>query len=110
MGALTFRLGLAALWLVCACGLSWAQSPPIGTPVLNQGISARLLTKSDTAYVLETRALFIGDATACNVALLFNNDTAAVTFTNVQSGALLPFQIVKLMSAGTTCTSVVALY
>ena len=107
---LSFRLGLAALGLSLAYGLSWAQLPPSGGAVLNQGLAARLLTKSDTAYVMKTRGLFIGDATACNIALVFNADTAPVTFLNVQSGAVYPFQIVKLMSASTTCTSVVALY
>ena len=108
--SLPFRLVLAVLGLSLAYGLSWAQHPPSGSAVINQGLAARLLTKSDTAYVMKTRGLFIGDATACNIALVFNADTAPVTFLNVQSGAVYPFQIIKLMSTGTTCTSVVALY
>ena len=98
--------------------LAWAASvalaaqliPPSGQHVLNQAVNARALTKSDSTIFLVTRGLFIGDAAACNIAVLFNADASPVTLTNVQSGALLPFQVVKLMSANTTCATVFALY
>lgn len=98
-----------ALWgLIISAAL--AQMPPSGQAVLNQAVAARLLTKSDTTKVLVTRGIFIGDATACNVAIVMNQDTAAVTFTNVQSGAVYPYQIIMLMSTNTTCATVIALY
>jgi len=87
-----------------------AQAPPAGVATFNQALQARLLTKSDSTVFPVTRGLFIGDATACNIAVRFKGDTAAVTFTNVQSGALLPFSVTKLMSTNTTCAAVVALY
>ena len=98
------------LALVVVCGTALAQAPPQGTAVFNQAIGARALTKSDSTVLRITRGIFIGDATACNVALILKGDTAAVTFTNVQSGAILPFSVTKLMSTGTTCASVIALY
>lgn len=104
---------IAALSLALWAGIlsiAFAQLPPSGQQVLNQGIGARLLTKSNTTQVLVTRALYIGDAAACDVAVILNGDTSAVTFTNVQPGAFLPLQIIKLMSTNTSCTSVVALY
>ncbi len=107
---------LAALALLFSVGVSAAQQgplPPFGTPVLNQGIQARVLTKSNTTIFQKTRGVFIGDAAACNIAVVFITDTpstGAVTLSNVQSGAVYPFQIIKLMSTNTTCTSVVALY
>lgn len=98
-----------ALWLGII-SLAFAQLPPNGQSVLNQGYQARRLTKSDTTAVPVTRGIFIGDGAACDVALLFNGDTSPVTFPNVQSGAIYPFSIIKLMSANTTCTVVNALY
>jgi hypothetical protein len=69
------------------------------------------VTPSDTvALASTTRGLFIGDATACNVALIFQRDNAAVTFLNVQSGAILPFSVNYVMSTNTTCVTVIALY
>mgnify|MGYP001618645656 CR=1 FL=1 len=60
----------------------WAagEQPPSGQPQLNQARQARLLVKSDTTVIPQTRGLFIGDAAACNIALLFVADSAAVTF------------------------------
>lgn len=104
---------IAALSLALWAGIlspAFAQLPPSGQSVLNQGYQARRLTKSDTTAVPVTRGIFIGDGTACDVALLFNGDTSPVTFPNVQSGAIYPFSIIKLMSANTTCTVVNALY
>jgi hypothetical protein len=118
----TTGLGRALMWagmkallfggflLIAGISFAYAQSRPQGNGTLNQAIQARLLVKSDSTTYQFTRGLFIGDATACNVAILFEKDTAPVTFTNVQSGALLPFSVTKLMSSGTSCTAVYGLW
>src|SRR6476646_6676423 len=87
-----------------------AQAPPAGVGVLNQALGARAVTKSDTTVIQTTRALFIGDAAACNIALILSGDSAAVTFSNVQPGEVLPFSAFKVMSTNTTCATIVALY
>jgi hypothetical protein len=79
-------------------------------PVFNQGVGLVALTKSDTTLLVKVRALYIGDATACNVALELQNDTAAVTLTNVQPGEVLPLSAIRLMSTNTTCAAVVGIY
>ena len=84
--------------------------PPVGMAVLNQARQGRLLTKSDTTDVAATRGVFIGDAAACNIAVIFNGDSSAVTLANVQPGGAYPLSIRRLMSANTTCTAVTALY
>lgn len=96
-------------------GSAWAQTAPTGSPSLNQGISARAVVKSDTTILPGTRGLYVGDAAACNLALVFKADNTtgagvAVTFSNVQPGSLLPFQVVKVMSTNTSCALVIALY
>jgi len=94
--------------------LGWAQSKPTGNPTLNQALSARAVTKSDSTILPGTRGLYVGDSAACAVAVVLQADNAtgagtAVTFANVQPGSFLPLQVAKVMAA-TTCTSVVALY
>lgn len=101
---------LAGALLALGVGAAWAVGPPSGQPVLNQALEARALTKSDSTTFNQTRGVFIGDAAACNIAVLFANDSSAVTLTNVQSGQAYPFSIKKLMSTSTTCTAVIALY
>lgn len=96
-------------------GSAWAQSKPTGSATLNQGISARAVTKSDATLLPGTRGLYVGDATPCNVAVVLQADNAtgagaAVTFSNVQPGSFLPLQVAKVMSTNTTCTLVLALY
>jgi hypothetical protein len=102
-------LGLV-LGLLSSAAFGQQLLSPSGQPVLNQGVNARALTKSDSTIFLVTRGVFIGDATACNIAVLFVADANPVTLTNVQSGQTYPFQIIKLMSTGTTCATVFALY
>ncbi len=112
------RSSLRVLWRGLALAtvgiaLSWAafaQTPPSGQAVLNQGVAARLITKSDTTKITVTRGLYIGDPLSCNIAVLFNADTASVSMNNVQPGAVYPFAIVQLLSTNTTCASVFALY
>ncbi len=108
-----FQRAILGLALAAGClGPAWAQGGGQTNPVytFNQALSARAVTKSDTTVLVATRALAIGDATACNIAVLFLNDTSPITFLNVQSGQILPFSVTKVMSANTTCTAVTALY
>ncbi len=117
-GVLVLFALAAVLWccvvFVCMIAAAHAQrppGPPTGQAVFNQAISARAVSLSDTVNLTSmTRGIFIGDATACNVALIFSSDTAAVTFTNVQSGTVYPFSVYRVMSTNTTCVAVVALY
>ena len=105
--ALIATLSLA-LWLMI--GHAFAQAVQPSQPVINQSSQFRALTKSDTTVISITRWIYIGDAAACDIAVLGYRDTAAVTFSKVQPGAVLPLQIKKLMSTNTTCTAVIALY
>jgi len=109
-----FLLPIALLGILLV-GPARAQSKPTGSATLNQGLSARAVTKSDTTILPGTRGLYVGDAAACAVAVVLQADNAtgvgvAVTFSNVQPGSFLPLQVAKVMSTNTTCTSVVALY
>lgn len=104
---------VAILAILCLCFAAMgarAQAPPNGLAVLNQGLGARALTKSDTVKIVTTRGVYIGDATPCNIAVVFNGDSAAVTLTNVQGGVAYPFSVNQLMSTNTTCATVFGLY
>ena len=79
--------------------------------VTNQGVSMSSVTKSDATVINPpTKAILIGDAAACNIALILQNDTAAVTLTNIQPGQILPLQAKKVMSTNTTCATIIAIF
>lgn len=79
--------------------------------VNNQARKGAALTKSDaTTYSPPTKMLYIGDAAACTIAVLFADDTVAMTMATVQPGVAYPFAVKKLMSTNTTCTTVVGLF
>lgn len=104
--AIAFLFGLLVIFPALA------QVPPVA-PVytLNQGLKAAVVVPSDTTvFTPITRALYVGQATACNVAVLMANDTVAVTFLNVQPGQFLPLQVKKVMATNTTCVNLVALF
>ena len=103
-------LGAALLGGIAVAIAQTAVVPPVGQPVLNQARQGRLLTKSDTTFIQPTRGVHIGDASACDIAVIFVGDSAAVTLANLQSGSDHPYAINKLMSTNTTCTAVTALY
>lgn len=66
------------------------------------------VTPNDSANLSQpARALYVGGAG--NVAVVLNNGGAAVTFTNVPSGTILPVQAYRVMSTNTTATSILAL-
>lgn len=100
----------AAGFLLPAVAL--AQVPPTGTQTLNQAVSAQALTPGNSTTIVPTRGLHIGDAAACNIAVVFANDsltTGAVTLPNVQPGIAYPYRIKRLLATGTTCVSITAL-
>lgn len=106
-------LGWLAAALIGGVTVAVAQTaiaPLTGTPVLNQARQMRLLTKSDTVFIQPTRGIHIGDAAACDIAVVGTGDSAAVTLSTEQPGSDHPYSIIKLMSTNTTCTSVVGLY
>ena len=69
------------------------------------GVAA--VTKSDTTTV-GCRALYVGGAG--DVAIVSKEGDAAVTFSSVPAGAILPVYCHKVMSTNTTATNMVALY
>jgi hypothetical protein len=99
---------IALITLLLLPTAALAQTPAQGSLTLNQCSQFRALTKSDTATFTPTRGLQIGDASACNIAIIGAQDTAAVTIANVQTGQILPFAVTKLMSTNTTCAAVTA--
>lgn len=66
------------------------------------------VTMSDATILPVTRALYIGGAG--DVAVVFAGGTSAVTLAGAQAGAILPVQVVQVMSTNTTATNIVALY
>ena len=73
---------------------------------IDPATKARAVTPSD-ATELRFKALYIGGAG--NVAIIAKDDTAAVTFTGVTAGSILPVEGTKVMSTNTTATAIVAL-
>ncbi len=99
---------LTALWLLT--GQALAQGQPVSPT--NQAAKARAVTPSDTVNLPDGTALgiFIGNPVACNIAMILEKDSAAVTWSNVQSGSVLPARAKRVMSANTNCSGIVALY
>jgi hypothetical protein len=70
---------------------------------------ASAVTLSDTTiFAQPTRALYVGGYG--NLTVDFADGGAAVTFVGVPAGSLLPFQVTRVYNAGTTASSIVALY
>ena len=65
------------------------------------------VTPSDATVLSNTRALYIG--TAGNLAVTMNDGVSA-TFSNVIGGTILPVQVTKVLSTGTTASNIVAMY
>ena len=72
---------------------------------------AAAVTLSDSTTIPVTRALYVGVGGTLIVIMADNNDTTTTnTFKNIPNGTILPLQVIKVYSTGTTCTDVVALY
>lgn len=69
---------------------------------------AAAVTVSDsTVYEQPTRALYVGGSGNVKVDMVSGG---TVTFNAVQGGTILPVQVTRIYSTGTTATSIVALY
>lgn len=68
---------------------------------------AASVTPSDSAEMPITRSLYIGTGGDLTVTMA---DGQNVTFTNTNGGLILPIQVIKVYSTGTTATGIVALY
>lgn len=72
------------------------------------GEDAGAVTPSDsTNLTLTARALYIGGAG--NVTVLTASNTV-VTFSNLQTGTILPIRARRVNATGTTATNIVAIY
>lgn len=72
------------------------------------GDRLQAVTKSDSTDLTGARAVYVGGAG--DVALMAIGDSAAVTFTAVPAGSIIPVRITRVMSTNTTATSIVAIY
>ena len=70
--------------------------------------SAGAVTPSDSTVLNPTRGLYVG--TGGDVAVQMANQTTSVIFPDVLGGSILPIQVVKVLSTGTTASGMVALY
>lgn len=86
-------------------------APPIGQPVLNQGLTAAAVTPSDTTEIGPTRFIYIGTSSSKSLVVVMygDNTNTSITFANVIAGTLLPLNVRKVMAA-TDATNVVAIY
>lgn len=79
--------------------------PQIGNSS-SPAMHARAVTPSDSVNI-NARALYVG--VTGNVAVLTSGGDA-VTFTAVPAGGIIPVNCQRVLSTGTTATSIVALY
>ena len=63
---------------------------------------------NSTDLTYATRAIYVGGAG--NVVVTMVGGGSNVTFTGVQAGSILPIRVTRVLSTGTTATSIVALY
>jgi hypothetical protein len=68
---------------------------------------ATAVTLSDSTELAPTRALYIGGAGNLKVTMAYGTE---VTFSGLNAGSILPIQVTKCWSTGSTATNVVALY
>lgn len=68
---------------------------------------AAAVTLSDSAILENTRALYIGGAGNLKVTMVEGGD---VTFSGLNAGTILPIQVTKAYSTGSTATNIIALY
>jgi hypothetical protein len=64
------------------------------------------VTPSDSVSIPMTRALYVGGGGNIKVTDI-NSD---ITYANLSAGSVLPIQVSKIWSAGTTATNIIALY
>lgn len=58
-----------------------------------------------------TRGIYVGGPTSLgNLSVIFPGQTAAVVFSNVAPGSVLPIRVTHVTATNTTSTNIVALY
>ena len=67
---------------------------------------AEAITKSDTTVIEATRGLYIGSVG--DVAVRMKRSQNSITFVGVQTGTMLPIVVDKVLSTGTSASSIVA--
>ena len=107
---------IIGLMLGFFCTSAFAQGSDFNTnqdTVVDQAYRGVTQTYNDTTKFKVTRGFYNGNATACDVGVIFNGAaTTVITLKNVPSGATMPYQIIALRSSETTCSAgvIVLLY
>jgi hypothetical protein len=92
---------------------AWGQ---VGPPaeVINQARKAATITPSDTVDLVQgpTRFVYLPQATACNIAVIFVDDTVAITLAIPVSTNpdFIPMRVKRVMATNTTCTPIVGMW
>jgi hypothetical protein len=93
---------------------AFAQAPGPPTEAINSGRKGAVITPSDTVDLAlgPTRFLYISQAAACNVAIIFVDDTAAITLAVPanSANAFMPVRAKRVMATNTTCTPIIGLW
>lgn len=69
--------------------------------------SAAAVVLNDSTELQVTRALYVGTGGDIKVTMAYGD---VVTFKNTMTGLVLPIQVIKVWSTGTTASNIIALY
>lgn len=106
-GALSIALIAAVLGAAVLAAVTNPVAPSGQPTIFANYQQARAISAASVFPV--TRAIYNGNASACNITIRLNLDTAGVAFDNVPAGAVLSGFMATLVSP-TTCSNLVALY
>lgn len=81
-----------------------------GDPFLRLSIpiDADTITPNDNTDLTTPGVLYVGSGGTLIIRMM--NTTASYTFLNVPNGAFLPIMASRVVSTGTTCTGIIALF
>jgi len=68
---------------------------------------ARAVTTSDSLYLSYPSVIYVGGAGNVKVTTAQNDD---VTFNGLLAGQVIPVQVIRVWSTGTTATNLIAIY
>ena len=68
---------------------------------------AETFTNSDTVYLTTPSVIYVGVAGSVKVTTAQGDDT---TFVGLQAGQVIPVQVIRVWSTGTTATSLLRIY
>jgi hypothetical protein len=116
-----FRVGGSPSAVICLVvaliiyiGAAHAQAPGPPGEVINSARVARTIAPADNTPLAlgPTRFVYVSQATACALAVILADDTAAVTLSvpAASANAFLPIRAKVVMATNTTCTPVVGLW